>query len=280
MLQQKAILVVSSGTIYREALQSSIESIENKIREAFPDYEVRRAFTSRKVIKTWEERNGIHVDTEQEALERLQTEKYKEVLIQPLHLVVGEEYEKIKWIVSHYVHAKLKVFEHVAIGRPLLYYMGLNGKSDDYLNAIQALKKQLPPLGREEAVVLVGHSKIHPVNTAYAALQLKMEETGWKHVFIYTIEGFPELHHVIAKLKKARIKKVMLMPFLLMADEQVEHALASHDDSSVKSQLSKAGFEVATYLHGLGENEAIQQLYVQHLLDLMCPIDRSKDCKH
>lgn len=280
MLNKKAILVVSSGTIYQKVLQASIESIENKIQKAFPDYEVRRAFTSRKVIKTWAERDGIQVDTEQEALERLQAEKYKEVLIQPLHLVVGEEYEKIKWMVSHYVHVKIKVFEQVSMGRPLLYYMGQHDKPDDYLSTIQALEKQLPPLGNQEAVVFVGHSKIHPVNATYAALQLKMEEAGWERVFIYTVEGFPGLHHVIAKLKKTHVKKVMLMPFLLTADEQAEHDLASQDNSSAKSQLSKAGFEVITYLHGLGENDAIQQLYVQHLLDSMNSIAHFKEYKH
>jgi cobalamin biosynthesis Co2+ chelatase CbiK len=42
---KKAILVVSSGTAYREAVKVNIESCELKIVRAFPDYDIRRALT-------------------------------------------------------------------------------------------------------------------------------------------------------------------------------------------------------------------------------------------
>ncbi|WP_333595200.1 sirohydrochlorin cobaltochelatase, partial [Anaerospora hongkongensis] len=97
--KKKAILVVSFGSTYEETMKRNIESTENKIRSAFPGYDVFRAFTSRMVIRRLAERDGIQVDTEKQALERLQADGYQEVYVQPLHIVAGEEYEKVKRIV-------------------------------------------------------------------------------------------------------------------------------------------------------------------------------------
>ncbi len=77
---KKAIVVVSFGTSDHEVLKFSIESVENNIRDKFPDYEVRRAFTSPFVIKKLAERDGIHIDTRHQALARLQLEGYQEVV--------------------------------------------------------------------------------------------------------------------------------------------------------------------------------------------------------
>lgn len=261
---KKAILVVSFGTTYQEGIESSIASIENKIKLTFPDYEVRRAFTSRIVIKRLAMRDGLQIDNEKEALQRLQEEGYQEVYIQPLHVVVGAEYDKVKKIAAH-----AKGFQKIVIGRPLLYYTGQEGKPDDYVSAIHAIERQLPRLESQEAVLFMGHGGVHPGNTAYAALQMKMEDTGLDNVFIYTVEGYPVLENVIKKLKTKNIKKVTLMPFMLVAGDHVKNDMASDEDDSAKSQLLSAGFEVEVYLHSLGENPKIQDLYVQHLKDIM-----------
>jgi len=266
-VMKKAILVVSFGTTYQDGLKSNIESIEKKISNTFPDYEVRRAFTSRIVIKRLAARDGIQIDTEIEALQKLADEGYKEIYIQPLHVVSGEEYDKIKRIVVQYAHGKEKAFEKIVLGRPLLYYIGQEERPDDYLAVIEALKEQLPKVGSQEAVVFMGHGGVHPANTAYAALQMKMEEAGLENVFVYTVEGFPGIESVIRKLTKRGIKKVTLMPFMLVAGDHVKHDMAGDDEESAKSQLLAAGFAVDIYLHGLGENTRVQELYVQHLKD-------------
>lgn len=279
-MMKKAILVVSFGTTYQDGLKLNIESVENKIRNTFPDYEVRRAFTSRIVIKRLSARDGIQIDTEIEALKRLEDEGYKEVYIQPLHVVGGEEYDKIKRIVVQYAHRKEKAFDKIVMGRPLLYYTGQEEMPDDYLAAIHALKTQLPKMESQEAVVLMGHGGVHPANTAYTALQIKMEEVGLENVFIYTVDGFPAIESVIVKLQKRNIRKVTLMPFMLIAGDHVNNDMAGDEEDSAKSLLLAAGLEVAVYLHGLGENTGIQEIYVQHLKDSMAQKTGHGMCKH
>ncbi|WP_371367004.1 Sirohydrochlorin cobaltochelatase [Sporomusa rhizae] len=262
---KKAILVVSFGTTYPETLKLNIESNENLIRKAFPEYEVRRAFTSRMVIKRLAERDGLQIENERQALERLRAEGYQEVFVQPLHIVAGAEYDKIKGIVNHYAHAQDKPFAKIRLGRPLLYAMGQDNHPDDYEIAIKALVTQLPETDPASAVILMGHGGMHPSNAAYGVLQLKLEDAGLDNVFIYTVEGYPSLHRIIDKLQQKQVKRVTLMPFMLVAGDHAVNDMAGEEEDSAKSQLLAAGFEVDVYLRGLGENKAIQDIYVAHL---------------
>ncbi|MDF2928077.1 MAG: Sirohydrochlorin cobaltochelatase [Anaerospora sp.] len=266
--KKKAILVVSFGSTYEETVKKSIESTENKIRTAFPGYDVFRAFTSRMVIRRLSER-GIQVDTEKQAIERLQAAGYQEVYVQPLHIVAGEEYDKVKRIVVEYAHAKEKAFERIAIGRPLLFYMGQEEQPDDYLTVIDAVKIQLAKQEKDQAVVFMGHGGVHPANAAYAVLQMKLEQAGFEHAYVYTVEGFPSLDSVLEKLQKQQMRKAALLPFMLVAGDHAQNDMAGDEPDSAKSQLLAAGFEVEAHLCGLGENAAIQDIYVQHLRDAM-----------
>jgi len=263
--RKQAILVVSFGTSYPGTLKLTIEAVENRIRQAFPEYQVRRAFTSRVVIKRLAERDGVQIDNEIEALERLANEGFQDVYIQPLHIVHGAEYEKIKKIVAHYDQAHEKTFDKIRLGRPLLSCMEHEEHPDDYEIAIKALASQLPEPAADSAVIFMGHGGVHPANAAYALLQLKFEDAGLDHVFVYTVEGFPPFSRIIGKLHQQRVKKVTLMPFLLVAGEHATNDMAGDDEDSAKSQLIAAGFDVEVYFHGLGENTAIQDIYIDHL---------------
>lgn len=66
-----------------------------------------------------------------------------------------------------------------------------------------------------------------------------------------------------------QIKRVMLVPLMLVAGDYVVNNMAENGKYSAKSQLIEAGFQVETYLYGLGENIAIQDIYVRHLQDIM-----------
>lgn len=261
---KKAILVVSFGTTYADTRKACIDSVEDKMRAAFPGYEVRRAFTSRMVIRRLAERDGIIVDNERQALDRLQADGFSEVYIQPLHVVAGAEYEKIRRIVNEYAHAKK--FRRLTLGRPLLYYLGQEEQPDDYLTAIDALDLAA---GAEEALVLMGHGGVHPANAAYAALQLKLQDAGKQNVFVYTVEDFPSLRRVAEQLGASGVKKVRLQPFMLVAGDHARNDMAGDQDDSAKSVLTAAGFDVAVKLNGLGENPAIQDIYVRHIQDAM-----------
>ena len=57
------------------------------------------------------------------------------------------------------------------------------------------------------------------------------------------------------------------MPMMMVAGDHANNDMAGDDKDSHKSVLEAAGFKVSTYLHGIGENAAIRDLYVHRAND-------------
>lgn len=68
---KKGILVVSFGTSHLDTMEKTIQAMEEGIAEAFPEYKVYRAFTSRMILRKLKKEEGIAIDTVEEALERM-----------------------------------------------------------------------------------------------------------------------------------------------------------------------------------------------------------------
>ncbi|MCY6370726.1 sirohydrochlorin cobaltochelatase [Clostridium ganghwense] len=256
---KKAILVVSFGTSYADTRKVTLDAVEKNIAETFKDYEVKKAYTSSIIRKKLKERDGISVDSPEEALNKLKQEGFGEVIVQPLHIIPGIEYDEIKEMVEKF--EKDKAFGKLVLGRPILY------RTSDYKAAIDGLKGQLPKMNQQQAVVLMGHGTSHPANSSYALFDYMLKEEGLKNVYVGTVEGTPELDNVIRRLKEDNIKEVTLMPFMVVAGDHANNDMAGDEDDSWKILLKKEGFKVNTYLHGLGENKKIQSIYVQHVKD-------------
>ncbi len=265
-MSKKAILVVSFGTAYLDALQKSIGSTEENFKVAFPEYEVRRAFTSSAVIEKLAEKCDVQVDGVGEALERLATDGFEEVYIQPLYLVADKTLNHIKDYVITLAHSKEKKFKKIKMSRPLLLSMGLKDHPDDYTILIEAMKTKMPELGSDKAVVLMCNGS-HQME--YSVLQLKLADAGIKNAFVYTAEGYPSLERVIRQLEENQVKEVVLAPFLLVASEHVLAYISSDKADSAKSKLEAKGYIVSVHTSGLGENPAVQAIYVQHLKDAL-----------
>jgi len=265
-MSKKAILVVSFGTAYIDALEKSIGSTEESFKVAFPEYEVRRAFTSSAVVEKLVEKSGVQVDSVGTALEKLAAESYEEVYIQPLYLVADKTYNHIKDYVIKLAHNKEKKFKRITMGRPLLLSLGFKNHPDDYKIAIEAVKTQIPELGTEKAVIFMCNGS-HQME--YAVLQLKLADVGIKNAFVYTAEGYPTLDGVMRQLKENPVEEVVLAPFLFVASEHVMDYIASDKPDSAKSILEVAGYKVSVHERGLGENPAIQTIFVQHLKDAL-----------
>ena len=259
---KKAILVVSFGTSYLEPLKNSIENVENKIRNQFKDYDVHRAFTSHMIIKKLEIVHGLIVEKPEELLERLYIEGYEEVIIQPLHIIPGEEFSYIKNIE---VYFKDK-FKSIKVGRPIFYYQGIEGLPEDYSLFIKSIKGIIEG---EEAVVMMGHGTVHPSNAVYGALQSVLNDEGYKNVFVGTVKGYPNFTSVLNKIKKRGIKKVLLMPLMLVAGNHAINDMTSEKDNSWKSMLEAEGIEVKLWTKGLGEVDEFAQLYIDRVDDLI-----------
>ena len=263
---KKAILVVSFGTSYHETRKKTIEACENRIREGMKDYDFHRAFTSNMIIRKLKNRDGIHIDNPIQALDRLYEEGYKEVIVQTLHIICGEEYTKLKEQVESYQDK----FERIILGRPLLTYI------EDYKEAVDAIEHQIPAMEEDEAVVFMGHGTFHESHSAYPALEYMLRDHGVK-AYVGTVEGYPELDHVIRRLKEDNIKTVNLMPFMLVAGDHAINDMAGDEDDSWKSLLEEEGFNIKVHLKGLGENPYIQEKFMKHANDCIEKVDNLEE---
>lgn len=255
---KKAILVVSFGTTYENTRKLTIETVENRIKSEYEGYEVRRAFSSKFVIKMLKNRDGIAIDTPEEALSKLYTEGYEAVFILPLHLLTGREYNNLLCAAEEF--KKKNLFEKIKIGKPALY------KHEDYELLIEVIKDIVKG---KNAVVFMGHGSYSYSNTCYAELQALLWDKGYKNVFIGTMEGEPSIDNVIKWIKENEIKEVMLAPFMLMAGGHARNDMCGEQETSWKSILERQGIKVKVYLHGLGELSKFQEIYLRHLKEIV-----------
>ena len=253
---KKAIIVVSFGTSHPDAMKSCIESTENSIYQALPDYEPYRAFTSEFIVRKLAKRDGTLIDNPAQALERLKNAGFSTVVAQPLHMLPGYEYQEVKDAVSDF--EKRGCFDRLLLGEPLLY------ANEDYAAVTGALKKHMPPSDNGTACILMGHGTGHFSNACYYRLQSHMQDAG-VNAYIANVEGDPPLESVIKKIKKKGIRRIRLMPFMLVAGEHAKKDMAGEKDSW-ENILEKEGFEVEVHMHGLGEKEEFRRIFVRKAL--------------
>ena len=127
---RNALLMVSFGTSYADTREQTIGAVESAVKQAFPEMDVFRAFTSGMIIRKMR-RQGTAVDTVREALEKLKQKGYTHVYIQPTHVIPGEEYDRLCADAASYAGA----FAVFRIGRPLLT------ETEDYPALIQAMEQ-------------------------------------------------------------------------------------------------------------------------------------------
>lgn len=266
--RKKAIVLASFGTAFKESREKNIDSFEVLVKAEFPEYSVRRAFTSKFIIRKLAGQ-GILVDSLEMVLKDLKSGGYQDVVIQSLHLTAGEEYEtKILRVAEQYQD----VFCTLRVGRPAMMKSAnasFEQETADFMKMKEALQQQMPALEAGQHIVFMGHGSPHRHNPAYEKLQAVFDAAGVP-VTIGVLEesDSPNIEAVLRRLRENKnVSTVILMPLLLTAGDHVLNDMAGPEPGSWQSRLLRAGYQVQPYMHGLGENPAVQRIYLQHIRD-------------
>ncbi|MDR2445215.1 MAG: sirohydrochlorin cobaltochelatase [Spirochaetaceae bacterium] len=250
------LLAVSFGTSFNESRALTIGAIENALATAYPDYEVRRAFTSQIVIDVIKERDGEQIDNVKEALQRLVKDGVKDLVVQSTHLMDGIEYHEMLDTIKPFESK----FNSVRYGKPLL------SSDKDYDDLIKALAAETAQYAASDTVVVyMGHGTEAASNQDYTILAKKLVEQGYKNYLIGTVEAEPTLDDVIAEVEALGVKKTVLLPLMIVAGDHANNDMAGDEDDSWKSILESKGFTVTTVLKGLGQYPGVQQIFVRHV---------------
>lgn len=275
---EKELLVVSFGTSFNESRAEDIGGIEKALAAAYPDYSVRRAFTAQIIINHVYARDDEKIDNVEQALERAVSNGVKELVVQPTHLMHGAEYDELMDALDKYKDK----FDKVVVSEPLLGEVGkdatvVNADKETVAKAVtEAAVKDagFADLDAAEkdgvAFVFMGHGTSHTAKVTYSQMQTQMDTLGYKNVFVGTVEGEPEeteLSNVIAKVKEAGYKKVVLRPLMVVAGDHANNDMAGDEDDSWKSSFEADGSfdEVTCQISGLGRIDEVQKIYVEHV---------------
>jgi sirohydrochlorin cobaltochelatase len=271
-----AMVIMSFGTTYKDSREKTINPTVAAIQKALPNVKVVTAYTSHIIVDRIKANEGLTIPTPEQALEQLKKEGYTRVALATLDVIPGMEY--------NYDTASYRLyrnqFKKMTLGLPLLYWQGQKGQRDDVMDAMKAFETQFPKTGKEDAVLVMAHGTPDPSNAYYSVVQTRLDRLGKGNAHIYTVEGWPNLEDVIPMLKEKGIKNVTLMPMMMVAGDHANNDMAGDEEDSHKNILKKNGFNVNTYIHGLGENKAIRQLFVNRALESWQYLEGNQETAH
>ena len=110
----------------------------------------------------------------------------------------------------------------------------------------------------------MGHGTEAESNGVYAKMQQVLSEAGYDNYFIGTVEAEPSVEDLLEAVQAGDYKRVVLRPLMIVAGDHANNDMAGDEEDSWKSVFESAGYEVECVLSGLGELEAIRDLFVQH----------------
>ncbi len=264
-----SIILAAYGSAYPGAL-ATYDRIKTAYERAFPGSRVLLAFTSQAMRLGLAKIEGRSIPSPLAALAELQDQGQKAVIVQSLHIVPGAEFHQLFSLIRGLESVQGKFgFEHLEMGLPLLSSLEDCQKVSSLLSptwdriTVNGRAQKSPRDPEKEAVALVGHGTGHIADSLYSLLAQVLEKDH-RNVFLGTLEGFPGIEELILHLKGSGTKKVRLLPFLLVAGGHAVEDIAGSGPKSWKSILAREGFDVEASLWGLGENEEMAAIFIEH----------------
>ncbi|MBR6115495.1 MAG: sirohydrochlorin cobaltochelatase [Oscillospiraceae bacterium] len=254
MDSKKALLVVSFGTSVTQTREKTIAAIERHLAAEFPDRKLYRAWTSgvirRKLLKT----EGLQIDSVAEALDRIAADGAEDLLVQPTHLLDGEENR----LMIEAIRAAADRFASVKIGAPLL------STAEDLIAAADIVNEVCPDLGGDELFVWMGHGSAELLDNVYVALNFLYAREGRDNICVGTVEFDPGFAPVEEMIVRRSPRRAYLMPLMVVAGDHAINDMAGDEPDSWKSIIAASGVEPVCILRGLGEIESVQRRYAEH----------------
>lgn len=238
--KDKAVIIVSFGTSNKKAIEENIDVLINDLKCSL-DNEVLilKAFTSDIIRKKLEAQYSYKVPSFIEALNYLIDNKYKEVVIKPLYIFNGLEFEKI----NETVDALKDNFEKVQVLNPLLE--SLEG---DYENSYKEVSRIIideihSENSKEENLLFIGHGSKKASYEEYKVLinYIKLNHNG--NVYFGTLEGEEGINDIIKELKVDKIQSLKIVPLLLIPGKHYITDICQKDGIWIK-EISALGVKV------------------------------------
>lgn len=256
--KKDALLLVTFGTSVKNA-QKAFAHVEKKMKAAFPNTDVRWAYTSQIIRAKLAKEQKKQIDSPEVALAKLMDEGYQEVTLQSLHMLPGAEFHALNTNARHF-EAMRGGIKKIHIGYPLL----ANNESMDAV--LDAAFSAIIPKDRkpEDAVLFMGHGSHHPADAIYSAMMYKAQKKD-PNCYVGTVEGNPTFDEILDMLKEKGTKKAYLIPMMTVAGDHSINDMAGDEPDSWQSRLKKAGVEAVPVLRGMAEFDEVVDIWIGRL---------------
>jgi sirohydrochlorin cobaltochelatase len=203
----------------------ALEVMRNDIQNQFPD---RRVITAK---------------TAADGLRHLGADR---VFVQPLYLLPGFEYEKLR--------AETAAFAgDVVLGKPLLH----DESRAELLAGI--LAKQYDGL----PTLFVGHGTAHLCGYLYTAFARAVAERFRFPAMLSVLVGTPDFEAALCWAAQNEIKRLRLVPLMMSAGKHVQNEIIGSGANTWSTRLKSAGIEVSVADVGLLDYAAVRQLVLR-----------------
>lgn len=244
---KRAILITAYGTNYEN---EALSNFEKDIKQGFPEFYIRRAFTSDSMRKHLKEREII-VESPYEALCTLSEDGFGIVYIMPAFITPDKDYDRVANAKEYYEEH----FYELKLSSALLQSKG------DYEKLCSVLMDEYKADDEKHAYVFVRRDKSAKSDEEYNKLQKLFDKKA--SGFHILREGEDELEDLSYNLKKNSISEISLVPFSMWASSTDDKESGS--TNNLNEVLSGNGFNVNTIEQGLEGLEAVRDLLVDKL---------------
>lgn len=186
---------------------------------------------------------------------KLSHAEYVEIFIQPLTIIMGKEYMKIKETALIYQGQ----FYSLKIGKPLL---------KDQINQtcmIDVMKRISLDKTQEQGIVWVGHGSKKSYGDTYKSLSKLMELILEREIMI-TLDDIFDLKDCLSKVESWNVNEVIIRPFFLFAGNHYLNEVVSDNVDSLKSKLMGLGYKIHVSYKGLLSYDGVVDMFKERIL--------------
>ena len=247
---RRAILLTYYGTVDDSARAVSIDAMTQRVKAAFPDVEVREAFTSRATASAMRRKTGRMHPMVTTALQQLEADGFNSVIVVSGELIEGKTARRL----AHRVDTMRHRFFELKTTTPLLY------SADDCRRVMQVMVSQAQPQA-DEQVVMVSHGRNGVADAVFSLCDYILQHEGYENCHVGTLEGCPSMDHIKQVLSRSGSKRVVLVPLMMVGGGHAKRQVCT----DCRRALEAEGYSVRTVESGVLDHEAIQQLIIDKI---------------
>lgn len=239
-LQDKpAIILTAFGSSSRAKAALSLFSA--KMEEHFGDYRILWAYSS-EIIRKKAGADSLH-----QALAKVEAEGFRKVVVQPLHIFPGTEYQQIAETCEYFPGVR------VFLSETLMH------RWDFIEDVLEVVEPEF--FGEKEGVnILALHGTplaADPVNIVYQGID-RLVETVYPNVVASCVEGMPNFSICLKRVEKIindyGYTKAKIIPLMFLAGIHVEDDLMGDEDSWLQ-ELKQLGLSEVSCPHAIYEGD-------------------------